>query len=45
VNVRYIDVKKDAEGMKAMLRQTQGQRKVPVIIEHGTVTIGYDGGG
>lgn len=45
MTVRYIDVKKDAEGMKAMLSHTKGQRTVPVIVEQGIVTVGYDGGG
>jgi len=28
-----------------MLRHSKGDRTVPVILENGTVTVGYDGGG
>jgi len=28
-----------------MLQISKGDRTVPVIVENGTVTIGYDGGG
>lgn len=31
--------------MKEMLRVSKGQRRVPVIVEEGVVTIGYGGGG
>jgi len=31
--------------MKEMLRISKGQRRVPVIVEEGVVTIGYGGGG
>lgn len=41
----YIDVKKDADGMKAMLRASQGRRTVPVIVENGTITVGWGGEG
>lgn len=40
----YIDVKKDPEGMKAMLRFSKGQRTVPVIVENGVASVGYGGG-
>ena len=43
--MQYIDVKNDAAGMKEMLRVSKGQRRVPVIVEEGVVTIGYGGGG
>jgi glutaredoxin len=29
--------------MEEMLRYSDGQRKVPVIVEDGKVSIGYDG--
>lgn len=31
--------------MKQMLQHSKGQRTVPVIVEGGRVTIGFDGGG
>jgi glutaredoxin 3 len=45
VTVHYVDVKKDPEGMKEMLRHSKGSRRVPVIVEQGVVTVGYGGGG
>ncbi len=31
--------------MKQMVRYSKGERTVPVIVEGGRVTIGFDGGG
>jgi hypothetical protein len=31
--------------MKQMLRHSKGERTVPVIVDGGTVSIGFDGGG
>jgi len=31
--------------MKEMLRLSKGERRVPVIVEQGVVTVGYGGGG
>ena len=31
--------------MKAMLQHSKGDRRVPVIVEEGVVTIGWGGGG
>jgi arsenate reductase-like glutaredoxin family protein len=42
--VEFIDVLKDASGMAAMLHHSQNQRRVPVIVADGNVTIGFDGG-
>lgn len=39
----YVNVKKDAAGLAAMLVHSHGQRRVPVIVEGGRVTIGYGG--
>ena len=39
----YINVKKDAAGLARMLEFSKGQRRVPVIVEDGKVTIGYGG--
>ena len=41
---QYINVIGDTEKMNAMLKYTKGTRKVPVIVEFGKVTIGFDGG-
>lgn len=39
----YVDVKLDPNRLEEMLRHSQGQRKVPVIVAGGKVTIGYGG--
>jgi glutaredoxin 3 len=39
----YYDVKADRLKMDEMLKYSGGQRKVPVIVEDGKVTIGYNG--
>jgi len=39
----YVNVQKDADGLKAMLKWSKGSREVPVIVENGKVTIGYGG--
>jgi len=38
-----VNVKADAEGMKAMLKASKGKRDVPIIVEGGKVTVGYGG--
>jgi glutaredoxin len=40
-----VNVTKDPAGMKQMLEYSKGDRSVPVIVEGGKVTIGYNGGG
>ncbi len=40
----YFDVKLDAAKLDEMLAYTKGVRKVPVIVEDGKATIGYEGG-
>ena len=42
-NVRYINVKKSPADLDAMLALTGGRRDVPVIVDHGKVTIGFGG--
>ena len=42
-SVRYYDVKRDAAKLKEMLSHSCGQRKVPTIVEDGTVMIGFGG--
>lgn len=39
-----MDVLSDRDQLDAMLKHTNGVRKVPVIVEAGKVTIGFDGG-
>jgi glutaredoxin len=41
--MQYVNVKKDADGLRRMLELTGGQRRVPVIVEDGKVTIGFGG--
>lgn len=43
VPFEYVNVKKDAAGLERMLKFSRGQREVPVIVEDGTVTIGFGG--
>lgn len=40
---QYINVKNDPAGMQQMLGYSRGQRRVPVIVEGGNVTIGFGG--
>jgi glutaredoxin 3 len=40
----YFDVKIDAAKLDEMLKFSKGARKVPVIVEDGKVSIGYEGG-
>ena len=42
--VDYINVKSGADQLDTMLKYSDGVRKVPVIIDGETVTIGYKGG-
>jgi glutaredoxin len=39
----YVNVKKDAAQLQRMLEFSKGQRRVPVIVEDGNVTIGFGG--
>jgi glutaredoxin 3 len=43
VPFRYINVKKDPAELQRMLTLSGGQRRVPVIVEGGKVTIGFGG--
>ena len=43
MKVEYFDVKKDAEAMKRFLELGGGQRRVPLILEGGRVTVGFGG--
>ena len=39
----YINVKQDPASLERMLKYSNGRRDVPVIVDDGTVTIGYGG--
>ena len=39
----YINVKKDPAALTKMLEYSKGQRRVPVIVDNGVVSIGYGG--
>ena len=39
----YVNVKTDPAGLERMLKYSQGARRVPVIVENDTVTIGFGG--
>jgi hypothetical protein len=39
-----VNVQRDAGALQKMLGYTSGARKVPVIVEDGKVTIGFEGG-
>ena len=41
----YHDVLSDREQMQEMLVRSKGDRKVPVIVDGGRVTVGYQGKG
>ena len=42
--VEYLNVISDPDQIDIMLEYSNGARKVPVIVEDGEVTIGFDGG-
>jgi hypothetical protein len=41
--VEFLDVKKDAAAMRRFLELSGGDRRVPLIVEGGRVTVGFDG--
>jgi len=43
LTVDYRNVKQSAADLQQMLEFTRGQRRVPVIVEEGRVTIGFGG--
>ena len=43
MTVIFRDVKEDAQAMAEMLRLTQGNRKVPVLVEGEAISIGFGG--
>jgi glutaredoxin 3 len=44
VPFEYVNVKKNPKRLPEMLQHSGGRRAVPVIVENGAVTIGFDGG-
>ena len=42
--VKYVNVIAEPDQLATMLKHSKGARKVPVIVEAGKVTIGFDGG-
>ena len=42
--VEYVNVIAEPDQIDSMLKHSNGARKVPVIVEGGKVTIGFDGG-
>ena len=42
-DVEYIDVVLSSTKLEEMLKLSDGQRNVPVIVENGKVTIGFKG--
>ena len=45
VTFTEIDVPSTAGALQELMRLTNGQRRVPVIVEDDKVTIGWQGGG
>jgi glutaredoxin 3 len=39
----YVNVKKNTADLARMLTYSKGARRVPVIVDHGEVTIGFGG--
>jgi hypothetical protein len=43
VKVEYFNVARDAEAMRRFLALSGGERRVPLIVERGRVTVGFGG--
>jgi hypothetical protein len=43
LTVIFRDVQEDAQAMEEMLRLTQGNRRVPVMVENDRISIGFGG--
>jgi hypothetical protein len=41
--VEFVDVLSNPDKLNAMLKVSDGARRVPIIVEQDTVTIGYNG--
>jgi glutaredoxin 3 len=44
VDFKYVNVKQDAAALGTMLKLTRGERRVPVIVDGDSITIGFAGG-
>jgi len=44
VPFQFVDVNRDAAGLKRMLEYSKGERNIPLIVEGGKVTVGFEGG-
>jgi glutaredoxin len=42
--VDYVNVLRDKARMAEMLKHSRNERRVPVIVADGKVTVGFDGG-
>lgn len=40
----FVDVLEKQENMDEMLVHSDGRRRIPVIVENGKATVGYNGG-
>jgi glutaredoxin 3 len=43
VAVTYFNVKKDPDAMRRFLELSDGDRRVPLIVERGRVSVGFGG--
>ncbi len=43
MKVIYRDVQEDGQALEEMLRLTQGNRRIPVMLEGDKLTIGFEG--
>ena len=43
MEVQYHDVKKDPVAMRRFLELSGGERRVPLVVEDGRVTVGFGG--
>jgi hypothetical protein len=43
VKVEFLDVKRDPAAMKRFLALSGGDRRVPLIVERGRLTVGFGG--
>jgi len=43
MKVNFRDVQEDAQALEEMLRLTQGNRRVPVMLEGDKISIGFGG--
>ncbi len=42
--MNYVDVLGNPQSLQEMLRHSGGNRRVPVIVDRGKVSTGFDGG-